>query len=125
MGKVGRATHTVLFRIPENEPTPGVPSYSICGIILHGRKQDRRYFVFPDLSNIPRWWKLIAYVCFDLDCQSDLDIRGISLSILIEAGIQQMRQLSIHRNRHGHVMCHNTGCVGLVTFVDCWGPLQN
>ena len=30
------------FRIPENLRTPGVASYSIGGIILQGRKQDRR-----------------------------------------------------------------------------------
>ena len=48
MGKVEGATHTVLFSHSRKLAHSRGASYSIGGIILHGRKQDRRWFVFPD-----------------------------------------------------------------------------
>ena len=48
MGKVeGGHAYCFIFAFQKISALQGA-SYSIGGIILHGRKQDRRWFVFPD-----------------------------------------------------------------------------
>ena len=47
MGKV-EGGHAYCFIFAFQKISPPVASYSIGGIILHGRKQDRRWFVFLD-----------------------------------------------------------------------------